>query len=311
MGNFFEPNSLEARVHSFHCERRYAMQTFEKILFPVDMSDNCTATAPFVEALAKKFNAELILLHVLEIPPAYFTDWYGYMSLVDTQAIRDARQGEFEQYLKDRFAGLRVRRFLDEGDTARVVIKYAEEHAADLIMMPTHGFGVFRSLLLGSVTAKVLHDALCPVWTAVHVEEAPPISTSFERIMCAVDLTESSIATMRFASHLAHDFNAKLWLVHAVPAPEAGPERYFDVDLQKFLEEDARKTIGKMQESAGVVAQLCMGAGDVAHVVREAALHHDADLVVTGRGHATRTLGRLRTNVYGIIRQSPCPVISV
>jgi nucleotide-binding universal stress UspA family protein len=287
------------------------MQTFEKILFPVDMSDNCTVTAPFVEALAKKFQAELTLLHILEIPPAYFTDWYGYMSLVDTQGIRDARQGEFEQYLKDRFAGLRVQRILEEGDPCRIIIKFAEEHATDLIMMPTHGYGVFRGLLLGSVTAKVLHDALCPVWTAVHVEEAPPASASFERIMCAVDLTDSSIATMRFASRLANDFNAELWLVHAVPAPEAGEERYFDADFQRFLEEDARKTIGKMQESAGIAAQLCVGGGDVAHVVREAATHHNADLVVIGRGHAVRTLGRLRTNVYGIIRQSPCPVISV
>ncbi|HTS51115.1 MAG TPA: universal stress protein [Bryobacteraceae bacterium] len=287
------------------------MQTFEKILFPVDLSDNCTATAPFVEALAKKFNAELTLMHVLEIPPAYFTDWYGYISLVDTQAIRDARQGEFDQYLKDRFAGLHVQRILEEGDPSRIITKFAEEHATDLIMLPTHGYGIFRSLLLGSVTAKVLHDALCPVWTAVHVENAPPATASFERIMCAVDLTDSSIATMRFASQLARDFNAKLWLVHAVPAPEAGPERYFDSDLQKFLEEDARKTIGKMQEAAGIAAQLCVGAGEVAHVVREAATHHNADLVITGRGHSIRTLGRLRTNVYAIIRQSPCPVISV
>jgi nucleotide-binding universal stress UspA family protein len=233
------------------------------------------------------------------------------MSLVDTQAIRDSRQGEFDQYLKDRFAGLHVQRILEEGDPSRIITKFAEEHATDLILLPTHGYGIFRSLLLGSVTAKVLHDALCPVWTAVHVEDAPPAKSSFERIMCAVDLTDSSIASMRFASQLAHDFDAKLWLVHAVPAPEAGPERYFDVDLQKFLEEEARKIIGKMQETAGISAQLCIGAGEVSHVVREAATHHNADLVITGRGHSIRTLGRLRTNVYAIIRQSPCPVISV
>ncbi len=35
----------------------------------------------------------------------------------------------------------------------------------DLIMMPTHGGRHFRSLLIGSVTAKVLHDVRCPVWT--------------------------------------------------------------------------------------------------------------------------------------------------
>ena len=59
--------------------------------------------------------------------------------------------------------------------------------------MPTHGYGIFRSMLLGSVTAKVLHDAACPVWTGVHVEETPPNSAAFERILCAVDLTDKSI----------------------------------------------------------------------------------------------------------------------
>jgi nucleotide-binding universal stress UspA family protein len=166
-------------------------------------------------------------------------------------------------------------------------------------------------MLLGSVTAKVLHDAACPVWTGVHVEEEHPISGAFERIMCAVDLTEKSIPTMQFASKLAQDFHAKLWLVHAVPTSETRPQKYFEGDLQVYLEDEARKAIGKMQETAGVVAQLCLGAGEVPHIVRDAVLHHAADLLVIGRGHATRALGRLRTNVYSIIRQSPCPVISV
>jgi nucleotide-binding universal stress UspA family protein len=178
-------------------------------------------------------------------------------------------------------------------------------------MMPTHGYGIFRSLLLGSVTAKVLHDAECPVWTDVHVEEAPPPSADVANLMCAVDLSDSSVRTLRFAGKLAQDFNAKLWLIHAVPGAEARPEKYFDTDLQAFLEDEARKTIQKMQETAGIAAQLCFGAGEVAGVVREAALHHAADLVIIGRGHASATLGRLRTNTYSIIRQAPCPVISV
>jgi nucleotide-binding universal stress UspA family protein len=287
------------------------MQAFQKILFPIDMSDSCTAAAPFVEALVKKFNAELTLLHVLEMPPGYVTDWYGYMALVDTDAIRNGRSNEVTQYLKDRFEGLKVGRTMLEGDAAQEITKYAHEHGADLIMMPTHGYGAFRSLLLGSVTAKVLHDAACPVWTGVHVEETPPASATFANIMCAVDLTEKSVPTMQVASHLARDFKAKLWLVHAVPGAETRPEKYFDADLQAFLQDEARKALIKMQQDAGVVAQICLGAGEVPHVVRDAALHHNADLLVIGRGHATRTLGRLRTNVYSIIRQSPCPVISV
>ncbi len=287
------------------------MQAFQKILFPIDMSDGCTAAAPFVESMTRAFQAELTLLHVLEMPPGYATDWYGYMALVDTEAIRVARQAEADAYLKDKFQGLNVRRKMVEGDAAREIIKYSEGHGTDLIMMPTHGYGIFRSFLLGSVTAKVLHDATCPVWTGVHVEETPAALGSFANIMCAVDLTGKSIPTMQFASKLAKDFKAKLWLVHCVPGTEARPEKYFDTDLQTFLQDEARKVITQMQKTAGVPAQLCLGAGEVSHVVSQAASHHNADLLVIGRGHATRTLGRLRTNVYSIIRQSPCPVISV
>jgi len=287
------------------------MPVFQKILFPVDMSDSSTAAASFVEAMAKRFQAEVTMLHVLELPPGYVTDWYGYMALVDTNAIRDARKGEFDTYLMDRFAGLTVRREMQEGDPAQIISNYASEHGTDLIMMPTHGYGIFRSMLLGSVTAKVLHDAACAVWTGVHVEETPATASECERIMCAVDLTDKSIPAMQFAAKLAQDFQAKLWLVHAVPAAETRPQKYFEGDLEVFLQEEARKAIGKLQEAAGVVAQLCIGAGEVPHVVHDAALHHNADLVVIGRGHATRTLGRLRTNVYSIIRQAPCPVISV
>jgi nucleotide-binding universal stress UspA family protein len=101
-------------------------------------------------------------------------------------------------------------------------------------------------------------------------------------------------------------------LVYAVPGPKVAPEKYFDADdLRLYLEQDARQAIHQMQDAAGIAAQLCVGAGEVSHVVRDAALGHGADLVVIGRGHATRTLGRLRGNVYSIIRDAPCPVISV
>jgi hypothetical protein len=42
-----------------------------------------------------------------------------------------------------------------------------------------------------------------------------------------------------------------------------------------------------------------------------ALLQHEVDLAVIGRGALQGTLGRLRTHAYGIIRQSPCPVLSM
>ncbi len=288
------------------------MRAFQKILFPIDMSDSCTATAPFVEAMARKYNAEVTLLHVLEMPSGLIPDWYGgTVPVIDTTAIWKAETEAAQSYLTGKFQGLKVLRVVVEGDAAHGIDEYARENGTDLIMMPTHGYGLFRTLLLGSVTAKVLHDTPCPVWTGVHMEDAPAVSPEFTTVMCAVDRTEDSVATMRFACRLAQDSHARLFLVHAVPGAEIAPDRYFDADLCQYLEQDARKTIGQLQQTAGVAAPLCLGAGEVSHVVRDSALGHSADLVVIGRGHATRTLGRLRSNVYSIIRDAPCPVISV
>jgi nucleotide-binding universal stress UspA family protein len=281
------------------------------ILFPVDLSEGCAAAAPFIEPLARKFDAHVTLLHVLELPPAYFGEPFGFGTMIDLSAVREGRQRELDHFLKGRFQGLSVSRVMLEGDPAKNILNFAAEHKVDLIAMPTHGMGVFRTLLLGSVTAKVLHDAECPVWSGPHTQEAELEAGPIKHMLCAVDTSEKSMPAMKHAALLAGQLGAKLWLVHAIPGTVSLPERYFDRDLEVFLETEARREIAKMQAEAGIEFPLCIGAGDVAQVVRHAALQHHAGLVMAGRGHLTASLGRLRTHVYSLIRESPCPVISV
>jgi nucleotide-binding universal stress UspA family protein len=52
-------------------------------------------------------------------------------------------------------------------------------------------------------------------------------------------------------------------------------------------------------------------AGEPAKTICAAAERVSADVLVIGRGSAAGVYGRLRTNAYAIIRQSPCPVVSV
>ena len=86
----------------------------------------------------------------------------------------------------------------------------------DLVMMPSYGLGFFRPSLLGSVTAKVLNDTSCPVWTNIHSDEAPAL----ERISCAkvlygVDLGERSQHIFEWALSFAGESQADL----ALPMP--------------------------------------------------------------------------------------------
>ena len=71
-------------------------------------------------------------------------------------------------------------------------------------MMPTHGRGPFRRFVLGSVTAKVLHDTPCPVWTSAHLDvERAPTPANMANILCAVDLDDTGTHTLRYAGNFA------------------------------------------------------------------------------------------------------------
>ena len=73
----------------------------------------------------------------------------------------------------------------------------------------------------------------------------------------------------------------------------------------------AKKDIEKILRDVRAHADVKMETGDISKSVAFAAESLNADLMVIGRGAAAGVLGRFRTNAYAIIRQSPCPVVSV
>jgi nucleotide-binding universal stress UspA family protein len=105
--------------------------------------------------------------------------------------------------------------------------------------------------------------------------------------------------------------NAKVVVVHAVPGTDVRPEKYFDQPFENFLKEYADKELHRLQQEAGTAFPVYLQAGNISKVVREAALESDANLVLIGRGVARHFAGRLRTHAWSIIRDSPCPVLSL
>jgi nucleotide-binding universal stress UspA family protein len=277
------------------------MPLLTKILFPVDFSEHCRGAAVYVNRLASLFSAELIFLHVL---PAE-----------DSVAFPDegaARLGKLRQFFADQPGRLRILRVLRVGDPAAEIVRLAHEEGVNLIMMPTRGLGPFRRMMLGSVTAKVLHDADCPVWTGVHMEDAaPPRPEGLRRIVCAVDLGPQSEAVLEWTKRLAADSNAATTVVHATPAMEAGPEKYLDQEFAAHLAKAARATLEPLMAKVGIDAEVRVIGGDVTRVVTCAAKEANADLLIIGRNAGAGLFGRLRPHAYALIRQSPCPVISV
>ena len=274
----------------------------KKILFPVDFSERCAGASRFVEAMAGRFDAELLVLHAAELVP--------YYGLPENMHYLEKQLAEFGQ---DQFKNLRVRRILEKGDdAAQRILELSRAENVDLIMMPSHGYGPYRRFILGSVTAKVLHDADCAVWTGVHLAEGPPLEgLEIRSIVCALDLNPQSGRVLGWARQIAAEYQAALSVVHATPAYETRPARYFDADLRAELAAEAEGVVRKLLETEGVKAEVDILGGEVAPVVSCAAQRLHADLVVIGRSVESGLVGRLRANAYAIIRQSPCPVISV
>lgn len=287
------------------------MLAIKHILFPIDFSERCCGAAPFVQAMATRFGAKITLISALQ--PVWQTGLgEGATVPVDMDELKRNLETRLRGAFVREFEGIPVHRIVEIGDPAAVITRFAHTEGADLIMMPTHGYGPFRILLLGSVTAKVLHDAECPVWTATHMEEQPSLRNKPDsNVLCAVDSTAQSVPLMQWAAEYARITGAKLRFVHAVSGVVGWPDRQLDREFQETVRRDAREAIESLQRSVGVTAPLCVGVGDVAGVVRAEAEGHDADLILIGRGVLHETMGRLRTHSYGIIRHAPCPVLSV
>ena len=290
------------------------MITFERILFPVDFSAQCAAVVAAVKAMANQFHAQVALLHVVDLPGAWFgsPEAAAWGALISAERMREEGKIALDRFVAKHFAGLPVLAVVDEGDAGRAIADYAEEKHSDLIMMPTRGYGPFRAFLLGSITAKVLHDAHCPVWTGVHACELtahPP--QSWKQLLCAVDTDPRDTAVLKWASGFAAGQGLDVRLVHAIEGVDAALTKERDPSMYEFLFNVARERIAEMQFQAGTDYEVCLLGGNPGRAVHQAAISHNSDLVVIGRGVMHKKLGRLRSSAASIIQQAPCPVFSI
>jgi nucleotide-binding universal stress UspA family protein len=282
-----------------------------KILIPIDFSERCLGATRFAIALAERFNSEIVLLHVL-LPhdDAHNPDFDGANLRDLIEARRAKAKKRLEDFLSAALHHLRVKRMLLEGDPAVRIVEWAAREQPDLIMMPTHGYGPFRRLLLGSVTAKVLHDTDRLVWTGVHLAQGPPAEWgNLAHIACAIDLGSSSERVLEWASKLAKEFKSSLFLIHVVPRLDSPGEGHYSDEYHQKVAGEANRSIAQLQARLGTHADIALEAGEVPQTVCSTAGRVHADLLVIGRGSTSAP--RLLPHAYNIIRESPCPVVSV
>jgi nucleotide-binding universal stress UspA family protein len=139
------------------------------------------------------------------------------------------------------------------------------------------------------------------------------LKADYETILCAVDIDSEHLDPVRWAAGMASEYRARLVLVHAIQWIEYSPVTFqFDAAVRASIVDAATERLSEIAQSCGIEhGDFYIDGGTPYNVVRAAAQERNADLVVIGRPAKGGVMGRLRSNSYAIIRESPCPVVSV
>lgn len=285
------------------------MAFIKNILFPVDFSAACVAMAPYVQRAAAIYGARVSLIHVFD--PASYNGFELYVRqpreiFAEHELVARAK---LDLFLEGELPPEKHGRILVEGDAAAAIARIANA-GFDMIIMPTHA-GTFRQMLIGSTTAKVLHDADCPVLTSRHAETIAPRPIEHREWICAVDLSPDSERVLRFANQVASEARGKLHIIHAIQGgdPELPSQLHLNEQEYSVEREAARRRITELQEKLGSDAPVDIVVGSVKDALLEAVRRYDADVLMIGR--SPQAGARLRDLTYAIVRDSPFPVLSI
>lgn len=144
----------------------------QKVVTPVDFSDNSKTIAESAAYFAGKFSASMYLVFVVQ----NFEDYSGFfvpqmsMPTLEGELVISAEKkmedfcGEMKEFCKNAgVSELNYKVFM--GDVAEQIVDHASDLEADLIIMGTHGYKGLEKIMFGSVADKVVRSAPCPVMT--------------------------------------------------------------------------------------------------------------------------------------------------
>jgi nucleotide-binding universal stress UspA family protein len=280
------------------------MSLFPSILYPTDLSPCAEAARP----LALEFARQGERLHLL-----YVDHLFGGAEHAVTVRQRLARMGDEAPVPFDEAIARDIA-------PAAAILRYAEEHGVDLIVMGTHGRRGLPRLLLGSTAREVVQLAPCPVLTVRSGLDDDHTSLRDGAILVAVDFSEASREALRQAVRLAETFDARIDLVHAiddvfVPVDSGYTLRSIyemDPEVEERQREALRVFRTEVADDLERFGTVDVREGAPVDVITDAAEQFGSSLIVLGT-KGLRGLGNLvMGSVAGaVVRTAPCPVLTV
>jgi nucleotide-binding universal stress UspA family protein len=134
---------------------------FKRILLATDGSPDAEQALLYTRNLALRDDAQVFVVHAFETVPTYLIDPTDSRLLArHIAAGEEVAHGAASQLQE---SGVTVTTEVLEGPAADAILNVAQVRQCDLIVMGSRGHGTLASLLLGSVSHRVLAHALAPV----------------------------------------------------------------------------------------------------------------------------------------------------
>jgi len=202
----------------------------KRIVVPIDFSEHSDYALEAAANLAKKYESELIVLHMLELSNAILTT---AGNAINDEAVFYYKLAEqrFDDFLKkDYLEGVEVKPIVKHFKVFSEVNDVATENDADLIVMGSHGASGVKEVLVGSNTEKVVRYADIPVLVIKH----NPILLDFEKGVFASDFTDKAINPYLRAKATFKQLGVKMHLVY-VNSPDGNFRSSLEIDKQVSL----------------------------------------------------------------------------
>jgi nucleotide-binding universal stress UspA family protein len=292
---------------------------FEKILTAIDNSALGNQVFNQALTLARTFNAQLLLLHVLSDEEVGYPDVRNLADHLDRwEASKQTGVQMLENHLRTAIAaGVRTSIAQTPGSSGKTICETARNWGADVIIVGHRGLSGVKELMQGSVSNYLVHHAPCAVLTIL--AQADP---AWQNILVAIDGSDIARQAFDQALALAQTTGAKLHLLHVLSVEDKGSPSIFslrDPDFERKWEVFAKPSLDmlrshqEMAQAAGVETEIHQKLGsNPGRVICDLAQGLQFDLIVVGRRGLSGLAEMLMGSVSNYVTHyAPCSVLTM
>lgn len=271
-----------------------------KVLFPIDFEDTSLKAYPTAEFLAKVYDAEIFLIHVLE-PPAAAARLF---SSFDEAEARKQTTAAMDKFIKEKGdPSIIYNKMIKIGKPWKCITEAATELSANIIIMGTHGASGLGEIFAGTNAARVISTAPCPVIT-MQLQGTKP---GFSKILLPIDLSRETGEKLELGVEFAKNFSADLVVVSIL---KGKGER----DKERLQSRMAKAVAHIKKNGVNVDSAMLQSKGDASSSVLDYAAGAGVDLIMIMTQQ--ESVGGLRSTVFGtesvhVVNHSKIPVLSI